>query len=169
MKFKEFCLKMLEKIKSSKRIQFLLVLLLFAVIILVYCAYFVKGTGERERSNVSVSEESTVIYVASLEDKLENIVSAIDGVGRTSVAITVSSGFVYEYAYEQGGGSALSGKDSGLALVNGKPVVVAQEYPKIAGVLVVAEGSDNLRVKLDILEAVQTLLEVSNENITILN
>ena len=53
--------------------------------------------------------------------------------------------------------------------MNGEPVIVNKIYPTIKGVVIVASGSEDFAVKMDILNAVQTLLEISAEDITILN
>ena len=172
MKFKDWLSNLLEKIKTNKKLQFLLIGLLAVVILLVYFAYFINETNEEKTGTTSqVVDSSTEEYVSSLEAKLENVLSNIEGAGKVSVAITVSSGFVYEYAYEETNKDSLSSSStsSSLILVDDEPVVVSKVYPVISGVLVVAEGGGNIKVKLDILESIQTLLSVANENITILN
>ena len=160
-------------IKSNKKIQFLLIGFSIIVILLVYCAYFINETKEDvsvDLTNVEFDKE-TQEYVSTLENKLSNVLSGIVGAGSVDVAITVSSGFTYEYAYEETSKDSLSSttSSSSLMLVDGKPVIISKEYPEISGILVVAEGGGDIKVKLEILESIQTLLDVPNENITILN
>ena len=173
MNLKEKFAAIIEKIRNNKKLQFLIIALVIAVILVVYITYFIQGTNEKAEGNSTsqITEGSTEEYVASLEDKLSNVLSNIEGAGKVSVAITVSSGFVYEYAYEETSKDSLSStsSSSSLILVNDKPVIISQSYPEIAGVLVVAEGGGNIKVKLDILESIQTLLDVPNEGITILS
>jgi len=168
---KEKMNNIIEKIKNNKKLQILLLALVVCVILLVYVAYFINETNEETITEESYSASTTEKYVASLEDKLEKVLTNIDGVGKVSVAITVSSGFVYEYAYEETSKGSLSSttNSSNLILVNNEPVIISKIYPVISGVLVVAEGSENIGVKLNILESVQTLLDVANEDITILS
>lgn len=158
---KEKWQKILEKLKTNKKLQIMLLGLVVCVILLVYLAYFVIGTNEEGVESISTENSSTGEYVSYLEDKLENVISNIEGVGKVNVAITISSGFVYEYAYED------EGKNN-LLLSNKEPIVLSKTLPKILGVLVVAEGGENIKVKLDILSSIQTLVSVANENITIL-
>lgn len=172
MKTREWFERIVEKVRTNKKLQFLLIGLLLAIILLVYGAYFIQGTNEggaEEKSNVY--ESSTEEYVASLEEKLSKVLSDIEGAGKVSVAITVSSGFVYEYAYEEVSKDSLSSTStsSSLIMVDDSPIIVSKTYPVISGVLVVAEGGQDIRVKLNILESIQTLLEVSNDDITILS
>jgi len=153
--------KIVEKIKTNKKIQIMLLGVVVCVILLVYLAYFVVGASKEETStpenNVTTSD-----YVATLERKLEDVISNIEGVGKVNVAITISSDFVYEYAYEDE-------EKNNLLFANKEPVVLSKKLPEILGVLVVAEGGGNIKVKLDILSCVETLVDVTNENITILN
>lgn len=155
--------RLLEKIKTNKKLQIMLLGLVVCVILLVYLAYFVIGAKEEEVfDNANIETNSTTEYVAYLENKLENVISNIEGVGKVNVAITISSGFVYEYAYEDEG-------KTNLLLANKEPIILAKTLPQIQGVLVVAEGGESIKVKLDILSTIQTLTNVTNENITILS
>ena len=47
------------------------------------------------------------------------------------------------------------------------PLVLSEIMPDVKGVVVVCEGANNIRVKLNILEAVQALLGVSSSQIEI--
>ena len=53
-------------------------------------------------------------------------------------------------------------------LVNGKTVVLKELYPKISGVLIVAEGADKLTVYNKIQQATLSLLDVKASQIEIL-
>ena len=173
MKFnlKEKINKVIERVKGSKKLQILLLGFVVCVILLVYIAYFINDPKEEDMTAEGYSASTTEKYIKDLESKLEKTLANIAGVGKVSVAITVSSGFVYEYAYEETSKGALSSttNSSSLILINNEPVVISKIYPVVSGVLVVAEGSENIGVKLDILESVRTLLDVANEKITILS
>jgi len=162
---------LLEKIKNNKKLQIFLLGFVVLVILLVYITYFVQGTNEVKTEIVESFNNSTEEYIIALEEKLENVLSDIEGAGRVNVAITFSSGFVNQYAYEETSKDTLSSSNTStnLILVNDEPIIISQSYPTIAGVLVVAEGGEKLKVKLDILSSIQTLLDVANENITILS
>ena len=47
------------------------------------------------------------------------------------------------------------------------PIVLMEILPEIKGVIVVAQGADNVKVKLDLLKAVQALLTVDSNQIEI--
>jgi stage III sporulation protein AG len=49
-----------------------------------------------------------------------------------------------------------------------KPVVIKQLKPKVRGVLIVARGVENLRIKAAVIEAIQRTLEVPAHRISVL-
>ena len=69
---------------------------------------------------------------------------------------------------ESGFKSVYKESADGLVLVNGKPVVVTEGYPAITGVIIVAEGANNLSVKISLLSAARIFLNVGEEKIKIL-
>ena len=44
-------------------------------------------------------------------------------------------------------------------------LIVKEELPEVRGVLIVAEGAGNIRVKMELLEAAKTLLGVSADKV----
>jgi len=120
----------------------------------------------------------------SLEMRLEEILSQMEGVGETSVSIIFAEGPTREYAVnvsttakeiqekDQSGGVRTTNEktETGQMVMidgNAKPVLVKESMPKIQGVLIVAEGVDNPQVKERVFKAVQTLLQVPAHRITI--
>lgn len=49
----------------------------------------------------------------------------------------------------------------------GKPVILKEIEPKVKGVVVVAQGANDARVKLELYKAVMTLLGVESSDIEI--
>lgn len=157
------------KIKKSKRLQ---ILLLVAFVLIVFVCYFSLTSSKSTKKNETTSDESTTTsYVSKLESKLENSILSIDGVSDVNVMITLENGFEYVYATEEQTKQITSGTltTTSLVLVSGKPVVVKEIYPTIKGVVVVCKNSKDINIKLSILSAIQTVLNVPNEKITILN
>ena len=48
-----------------------------------------------------------------------------------------------------------------------EPIVITEKQPAVRGVIVVAEGADNISVRMDLQRAVQTVLNVSAANIEV--
>ena len=96
-------------------------------------------------SNSSISNNSSAATTASaysteLEDRLEGLLSNIKGAGKVKVMIVLKSG------------TELS----------------STTLPEIASCIVVAEGADDLNVKLNILKAVESAIRVPTTNIEVL-
>lgn len=119
-------------------------------------------------------------YERHLNTELERVLSLIDGAGRVTVSVTLESGPRYRYAQnedtterkteekDKAGGSrviteivrklqlVLTRQGTGLE----KPVLQEVGRPAVRGVLVVAPGAADSRVRARLTEAVQTFLNV---------
>ena len=102
------------------------------------------------------------MYVNDLENRLRNTLSQVDGAGKVSVVITVESGMETVLATETVINETTMGKETikKPIIVNGKTVVVKEMYPKIIGVLIVAEGAGNIGVMTRIQKATTSLLDI---------
>ncbi len=161
-----------EKIKKVKHFEIYLAVFIGLIVCVCYFAFFVdKTTDDTITENSTQEYSSTQEYVDILENKLSNVLSKISGVGEVSVLITLESGFSYEYAFDTE--TITSGTNETttemLVIIDGEPVVVKEIYPVIKGVVIVAEGSENFSIKMNILDAVTTILGIDESNITILS
>ena len=160
-----------ESIKTNRKLQIGLAILAILVVILCYFTFIRTPTKDKEpSSNSNVVATDAESYAKSLEDKLEGLLSSVKGAGNVNVLVTLGSGFEYVYATEETVKQTSSGSTitSSITLVSGKPVLVKEIYPEVKGVLVSASGADNVSVRLNLITAVQTVVEVPNEAITIL-
>ncbi len=128
----------IERLKKTKHIE----LIVGAIaIVLVLSIYFACASCSKSPSAPSTAE-TDLDYCTAMQNRLERVVSEISGVGNASIVInwdkTVSTAF--------GGGA---------------------ENPKATGALIVCEGGNDTKVKLDVMYAVSTLLGLSIENITV--
>ena len=162
---------MLEKIKSNRHLQIAIVVV---IVMLVILGYFIftsvgKSNDESANSNATYSSEAEE-YARSLENKLEQILSSVKGAGKVKVLVTLESGFEYVYATEESTKETSSGKvtTSEVVLVGGQPVITQTIYPKISGVLVSASGASDTSVKMSLITALKTVIDVANDEITIL-
>ena len=153
----------IEKIKKNKKLQVVLIVVVFLVVICIFS------------SNLFVKEESTNStnindYVTNLENRLENALSKVSGVGNVSVIITIESGMKTVLATEILTKESASGKEitETPIIVNGKTVVLCEEYPNIVGVLIVSQGANNLTVRTKIQQATVSLLNININQIEIL-
>ncbi len=106
-----------------------------------------------------------------LENKLINVLGSVKGAGQVNVVITLENGFEYVYATEEEVRKTADGSQiiiENVILVDGKPVLTKEVYPTIKGVVVTSSGADAVSVKMNLLLALQTVIEVDNSSITIL-
>ena len=157
------CSKILNKIKTNKFLQYLLV-----IVLLVVAAFILFG-GEIFNKNTA-SGSFSESYVSDLELRLENALSKVEGAGQVSVVITVESGMESVLAMETVTKESSAGKETieTPIIVNGKTVTLKEMYPKITGVLIVAEGANKIGVLNRIQQATTSLLDINVNQIEIL-
>ena len=130
----------------------------------VFCFY------DNSKSKTTTNNDEILEYVSTLEDKLCNLLSKVDGCGKVQVAIMIDSGKETVLAMKTIK-TEISGKieiEETPIIVNGKTVVVKENYPKITGVLIVCEGANNIFVMNKIQQATTSLLDVDINKIEIL-
>ncbi|MBR7090981.1 MAG: hypothetical protein IKC79_00840 [Clostridia bacterium] len=169
-----------EKIKKIKHFDIILVVVLSIVILLV-----ISGIG-KDSSQTIVTQASTGDYATTLENRLGSALSNIHGAGSVDVMITLdgTSELVLAYTTDNKNNSTSNTTSNGttsktesnntstspiIINTNGTstPLVLTEILPKVKGVIVIAQGANDIRVKLDILKAVQALLGVSSSQVEI--
>lgn len=152
-----------EKIKANKKLQFVFVIILSIILIFVFISSM--SNDNKTEQVVGINE-----YVTNLETRLENTLSKVNGAGKVSVVITIESGMETVLAMEKITRETASGKEitETPLIVNGKTVVIKENYPKIIGVLIVAKGADNISTLSKIQQATISLLDINVNQIEIL-
>ena len=157
--------RLIEKIKlKSKKIkaEYLLIAIASLIVIGLFASSF-KGETQSDYSQIDD-------YVLNLEQKLSNRLSQVSGAGKVTVLISIKQGITTEIATEK----RVTNNEEGLVseekpiLVSGKPIVITEIYPEISGVVIIAKGADDLKVKNALLRATQTFLGITSDKIEIL-
>jgi stage III sporulation protein AG len=173
-----FNLPIFKKLKGIKNIEVIIACVLGAVILLVYFSSFTSTGGSNV---VELEYSSSTSYAEELELRLSTTLSAIAGAGNVRVMLTLESGpeLVIATSSDQKTTISQSGdnksenitviEDPIIVTQNGtsSPLVLMEILPTVKGVVVVASGADDVRVKLDLLNAIQALLDVDNSDIKI--
>lgn len=161
-----------ESIKHNRLTQIGLAILLIAIVLVCYFVFIRPSPQISDDGGGNItSSSSTDKYARNLETQLEGILSNVKGAGKVKVLVTLGSGFEYVYATEEvvkqsANGTTTTTKE--IVLVDGQPVVVKEIFPTIQGVLVSASGASDATVKLNLVTAIQTVVDVPNSDITIL-
>ena len=163
-----------KKIKGVKHIEIYLAVIVGLIVILCYF-FFLTDKEDKKVENSTENYSNALEYADYLENKLCNVLSNMAGVGDVSAVITLDGDFSYVYATDSETNTTSQGSTETSVimdttiLVNGEPIVVKVNYPDVKGVVIVAKGSEDFAVKMNILTAVQTLLGVDASSVTILN
>ncbi len=171
------------KLDLKKRIQYLAILLVIIVILTIYFAS--AGTGGKVKENAPAATGVSIQNSSSIESQLKYTLSQIEGAGRVEVMITyeTSGEIVPAISVDKQTSTTTSSSENGMSTTStentqsevvtiggsggNSALVLKEKSPEIRGVIVVAEGADNIAVKLNLLRAVQTLLSVSPDQVDV--
>jgi stage III sporulation protein AG len=107
------------------------------------------------------------VYISSTEEKLGEILSAIEGVGKTQVLVNVSSTEEYVFAEEYKQGSSVA--ESSIVTIDSgsdKTALVKKvNTPDVSGIVIVCEGGDDPKICEKIYKAVSTALNIPTSRI----
>ena len=186
MKMQDFMQKIKEK--KLKRSDWLILVLAGILILIIALPTDTKEKKQAEKSKENISKENNTMEASKdeIERKLEDILEKIDGAGDVKVMITYqdSGTQVVEkdkntsenYLEESDStGGVRSTKEQQLqestvyeeADAGNTPFVSKELLPKVEGILIVASGGDNQKVKQNISEAVLALFQVEAHRIKI--
>lgn len=136
-----------EKLKSLKHPEIILCALLLAVVLTVYFACVSCAGGKTGTTPTVVSPGggtgTSNDYCHLMQSRVESVVSEIEGVGKASVVIN--------WDKSAAGGS----------------LQTQTQNPQATGALIVCEGGNSAKVKIDVMYAVSTLLNLSIDKIIV--
>ena len=151
---------MLEIFKTKIKKEFLLVgVLITAVVVIAF------GSFSTKKNETQLNE--TQKYAEILERKLKESIESLEGVKKVSVTVQLDGGITTVIAQDQKKIEE-NGKittSSSPVLVSGKPIVLGEIYPEIVGVAIVCNCENQITTKLEILDIVTTVLNLSCEKV----
>lgn len=174
----------LERLKHDKKILILLLIGVFGMVLLMVTE-FLPGDGENKPQETQPENAQEVVedresYVAETERKLEEMISAISGAGRTKVMVTLENSEESVWAtqgnrtQEKGGTqeqSKYSAEEEYVVIQSGSSeeggLLLKIIQPKIRGVAIVCDGGDNVYVREKITSTVASVLDISTAKISI--
>lgn len=186
MKMQDFMQKIKEK--KLKRSDWLILVLAGILILIIALPTDTKEKKQAEEAKENISKENNTMEASKdeIERKLEDILEKIDGAGDVKVMITYQdSGTQVVEKDKNTSENSLEESDStggvrstkeqqlqestvyGEADAGNTPFVSKELLPKVEGILIVASGGDNQKVKQNISEAVLALFQVEAHRIKI--
>ncbi|EGD52278.1 stage III sporulation protein AG [Thermoanaerobacter sp. CM-CNRG TB177] len=169
---------------NKKLVENLTVIFLIGLILLIGASALSKPRPSNNNDNkelvLAQKESSSEDYAQKLEKDLKNILSKIEGVGNVEVLITLnsdeevvaamdvvesstttnekdSSGGIRETIQTESNNRVVTSQDTSG---QNAPIVLKRIMPEIRGVIVVADGAKDPRLRYELSSAVQTALGI---------
>lgn len=161
-----------EIVKKNKYVALLLILGMILVLV---------PSGKSEENSQregSVSIDDSLFSIKENEERLERILSKIDGVGKVSVMLSIdgsSERIIAEDKIKNTNSevdySETSEESETVILDLGTKEGVVELryiYPRYTGAVIVAEGADNPSVKLSITQAVASITGLGSNSVSVM-
>ncbi len=166
-------IKIPEYIRSGIYKYKYVLLMCVAGIVLV----MLSGAGETQTDTGETDWFDVKFDVHEVEKEAESIFEKIEGVGKVDVRITVKSGYESVYAYDisrdctqsESGFSASADKEMVTVNSSGQnmPITIKIKHPEYMGAVIVCEGGDDSKIKLELTQAMKSLTGISADNIVV--
>lgn len=135
--------KIAEFFKKLKNVRHIEILACGAILAVVLAVYFSFVSCSADKTKTASLDLSDMDYCTAMQTQLEKIVSEISGVGDASVVVN----------WDRSVGGSLMGATT--------------ENPKATGAIIVCAGGNDAKVKVDVIFAVATLLDLSIDKIMV--
>ncbi len=162
-----------DRLRKDKKMQIIISALVIGIILIVISSF--GGRDEKKQEIPSEIQENfnESEYTKALENKLEEMISLINGAGETKVIVTLECD--YETVYAKDGSFAKddnsTDEDSEYIIIDSADtqggLVLKTVTPKIRGVAVVCSGGDSLYVRSAVTELLSAVLDVSSNRISV--
>lgn len=172
--------------KNPKFVRIIIILGLVGIGLILLSGLLPDKTNDEDnQTNSQVAYVSLAQYENNLEQSLADIISSIDGAGKTRVMLTMDSTVEQVYATDKtmsqkdmvnSGEDTETNKDTSanstyitVELSDGtqQTVLLKEIQPRVRGVLVVCNGGDNSVVKEKIVDAVTKALDISSSRVSV--
>ena len=148
-----------------------------------------KQDYEMKDNNLNTkTQEEGDAYTTELENRLRSVLAKVEGIGDVEVMITLKGSkekvILKDTPYTQESMNEVDGeggnrdsssisKEDTTVLVNGGngesvPYVIQELEPEVEGIVVIAEGGDNVEIKTEIMEAAQVLFNVPAHKVKVM-
>ncbi len=187
--------KLKNMFKGKKKTENLVCLIIILIITVVAINYILSGdknkkTTNKEEKNIKMGNAVQVSSSANedeLEQRLENILGKISGVGKVKVMLTYSESSTFRPVYNEdskvsntnetdsnGGTRVTTETDSQKEVIfkensdgTKEPVTQSIVSPKIEGAIVAAQGADTSTVKASIIQAIEAATGLATHKIQV--
>lgn len=154
----------LRLMEAKARLRLLLGIMLVLIALALYLSFMMPEAEPKENAaNETLSADA-------LSAALSEILSKVEGAGKTQALICYASTdeVVPAYLVESEGDAENFLEKESLAQSGGDALILRRDMPKIRGVIVVAEGADDIATRMRLQAAAVTLLGIDNNKVEVL-
>ena len=155
-------------LKKVKHIELIAAGVAVAVMLIIYFSATAPANPQgAARSTATLDQDG---YCAKMERELAETLSKMEGAGETRVIVNWESSVEAVIAYITNSNNNGTAQSPQIITGGGTqgPVVLKEIYPKAIGVVIMSQGGENVKVKLDIINAVSVLLSITPDKIQVL-
>jgi stage III sporulation protein AG len=174
--------QLLGKLKGKK--NWLVIGGVIAVVALILFSGYGKETKDSDNSAAQSIKFSNSDSTAEVEQKLENVLSKIKGVGKVQAMVTYETGpeivpvfqtdkevnTVREEGDRNRESEDTREKSEPATVQTGgteEALVLKEKNPEIRGVIVIAQGAEDAKIRMQINQAVMTVLHITAERVNV--
>ena len=158
--------KITSKIKSIKHIEIIIAVIAVIIMLIIY---FTTLTPTKAKDNSDAQTSAVKAdYCTQMKHEITDAVANMCGSSPT-VVISWESSVESVIAYITNSSSSGTSSSPQIITVQGtsSPIILKEIYPKALGVVVICQGGDNVKTKLDIISAVSVLLDITPDKINV--
>ena len=158
------------------RYKYVLLVLLIGVGLLLWPSSSEKESEPAPQAETGQSQDQSQ-ELLEMQQRLEQVLSQIDGAGEVRVMLTLKTGTEYLYQTDQtddhsAGETEQNSQSTETVLASDgssqqKPLIRQTICPTYQGALVVSQGADSAEVKLHLVNAVASLTGLPTDQITV--
>ena len=171
----------IDQLKSKmgkKKLQYALIGIVIAAILGLY--FWSMEPSSVQKSGEDASD--TNVSVEELEERLSRVLSQVEGAGKVEVVINyestpelvpaMSSDTQSKMTQEEDGVEESKNERTEIATIqngsNSAAVILKEKQPNVMGVIVVSEGASDIAVRMSLLSAITTVMDVDASRVEIL-
>jgi len=189
MKLEKLINTLLKKISSNKKYTNLAIVISIGIMLLIGISIFFEGEESiKDINNIAPNEKNKEIYEKDysneIEVKLKKILGEMKGVGDVEVMVTLletvenipainttKNKEVTKENDSEGGTRDVMREESTEQIVmngnGGEMITIKEVKPEIKGVIIAAEGANDIKIKETIYNAVKTVLGISGNKVEV--
>ena len=156
----------LRSLQSGKGRTSLAVAAGVLAMLLLLLSELLPGSSTQKTAASAVPAAAVSQYQTQLEQQLEGLISQLQGAGKTTVMVTLTTGEETVYAVDTQTGDVQQ-QETHVLLQDGSALAETTYLPQVCGVAVLCEGGGDVRVAARITELLHSLLDLPANRICV--